>query len=538
MVQVQQRILVGIATAALLLAPDARARRFYPDDPLWTVPPPVSLQDAKRRKLNEWYDYFHNTFWKPGERVMPGHAVPAGGVNTLGEVPDSPWYTNRHGQQRMSLQALVRGPGNSTPPSLDGPWQVIGAKTEGITPGFRIRDAKGRVYFIKVDPLSNPEMMSAADVIGSKFFYALGYHTPENHIVSFRRSLLTVAPDTQITDRFGKERPMNMRDVTDLLANVPRDREGHYRVVASLAVAGTPIGPFRYYGVRRDDPNDVVPHEHRRDLRGLRVFAAWLNHTDSKSINSLDTLVEDRGIRFIRHHLIDFGAILGSDSFEPKSPRNGNLYLFDWDSSVAQFLTLGLYVPKWARADYPDHLRAVGRFESEVFDPEQWHSNYRNAAFENCQPDDAFWAARQVMAFTNEEIAALVKTGEYSDPRATEYVTHALIGRRDKIGRTYFAKVLPLDGFTIQQGEMRFEDLAVRYGFSPARPYTWQWFAFDNASERKTPLSGASTAAVPLLAEGAYTAAEIRAAGSGHSVTVYVRRHQGQDQVVGIERDW
>ena len=30
-------------------------------------------------------------------------------------------------------------------------------------------------------------------------------------------------------------------------------------------------------------------------LRGLRVFAAWVNHNDSKSLNSLDMLVEEEG---------------------------------------------------------------------------------------------------------------------------------------------------------------------------------------------------------------------------------------------------
>ena len=60
----------------------------------------------------------------------------------------------------MSAAELKAGPGNSNPPAA-GPWTVLAAKNEGVTPGFRIRDAAGRQYLIKFDPLSNPELASA-----------------------------------------------------------------------------------------------------------------------------------------------------------------------------------------------------------------------------------------------------------------------------------------------------------------------------------------------------------------------------------------
>ncbi len=96
--------------------------------------------------------------------------------------------------------------------------------------------------------------------------------------------------------------------------------------MASLSIPGEIIGPHRYYGERSDDPNDIVPHENRRDQRGLYVFCAWLNHTDAKSINSLDSVVEADGVKSIRHFLIDFGDIMGSDSTEPKEPWRGHMY--------------------------------------------------------------------------------------------------------------------------------------------------------------------------------------------------------------------
>ncbi len=390
-----------------------------------------------------------------------------GAINTLGEVPDSSWYTNRNQRGRMTPEELVRGPAISGPPAGSA-WQITAAKTEGVTPGFEIQDANGAKYYFKFDPRSNPEMATAADVIGSKVFYALGYNTPENYIVSFDRDNLKVSRNATLRVETGHQRPMHEQDIDDIMRRVPRDQKGQYRALASRMIPGAVVGPFRFNSTRTDDPNDVVPHENRRDLRGMRVFAAWMNHTDSKSLNSLDTVVEEDGVRHVKHYLIDFGAILGSDSLWAKSPRAGNVYLFEWKPAAAQFLSLGIYTPRWMRADYP-HMPEVGRLESKVFNPIEWKPNYPNPAFDRCQPDDAFWAAKQVMQFTDEEIRAMVGTGQFSDPKAVEYMTRTLIERRDKIGRAFFEEVLPLDRFRIQHGQLEFEDLAVNYGFVQPR---------------------------------------------------------------------
>ncbi len=78
-----------------------------------------------------------------------------------------------------------------------------------------------------------------------------------------------------------------------MLAKAPRTAGGQYRALASLLISGKPVGPFKYDGTRGDDPNDLVPHEHRRDLRGLRTLCAWLGHDDSKALNTLDVLVQE-----------------------------------------------------------------------------------------------------------------------------------------------------------------------------------------------------------------------------------------------------
>ena len=40
------------------------------------------------------------------------------------------------------------------------------------------------------------------------------------------------------------------------------------------------------------------------------------------------------------------------------------------------------------------------------------------AAFLRARADDTLWAARRVMAFSDEMIRAIVETGQYTDPSA------------------------------------------------------------------------------------------------------------------------
>jgi hypothetical protein len=516
-------------------APSAGKAKFYPDDPVAAAPKPRDTTLVKPRKTDALYDFMYNSF-EPKPKTIP----PAQNVTTLGEVPDSAWYANRHYARRMSIDELRRGPGNETPPQP--PYSIVGAKLDGISPGFRMKDKLGNLYFIKPDPYTAPEIATSADVVGARFFHALGYHTPENYIVAIDRKDVTVAKEGTTVGANGKDRPMTIKDVEKVLWKIPRTPDGKYRFVASRAVSGSPVGPFRYEGTRPDDPNDVVPHEHRRELRGLHVFCAWLNHTDAKSGNSLDALVEENGVKFVRHYLIDFGAIFGSDSDMVKNARFGNAYIFPTGKEAAKGIASLGFAPKaWETAKSPK-IRGVGRFEATAFEPDTWTSNFPNRAFVHRLPDDEFWAAKQVMNFTDAEIRAIVESGQYSDPRAVDYIVKTLIERRNRIGRTFFAKLLPLDRFEVRDDRLTFRDLSADAGFVPPRSFEIAWSRYDNAANAHTPLS-ATGAALPseLLssAPGQYFAARIAdPTAPRKTVTVYLRSAGAAPQIAGIDRIW
>jgi len=113
---------------------------------------------------------------------------------------------------------------------------------------------------------------------------------------------------------------------TDVVARKP---DGTYRVIAGRLLPGTILGGFQYAGTRPDDPNDVVPHQHRRELRALRVFGAWTNLTDLKVANTLDTLVTENGRSIVRHYLQDVGSTFGTGALGPRDWDEGHEYLFE-----------------------------------------------------------------------------------------------------------------------------------------------------------------------------------------------------------------
>jgi len=535
-----------IATAAVLSsanAADQTRQKFYADDPLWREPAPRPVRQVAVRKVDDIYDFLENSYVTPGREGKAAKRAPrpALDVNTLGEAPDNAWYTNRHAFKRMTIAELQRGPGNATPPAQTGAWTIVAAKSDGVTPGFAIEDQNKNRYLLKFDPPRFPELCSAADVIGSKFFYALGYFTPENYVVHLHREDLAIPAGATWRDASGRSHALTKEAVDELLRLQPKEPNGTYRALASRWVEGDAVGPFSYRGTRSDDQNDTIPHEDRRVLRGLRVFASWLNHHDTRSINSMDTLVTTDGRQYIKHYLIDFGSILGSAGYYEKEPWMGHEYAIARPEAARQILTLGFYLPRWVRSDYP-RLRGVGLFDAWSFDPVNWRPNYPNPAFVMMDSEDAFWAAKQVAAFTDEEIRAIVKTGEFSDPRAADWVADCLIQRRDKIAAAWFKNVIPLDRFRVADGTLTFDDLIAKQGTGSSGGYEVQWAGYDNNTGSITKLTTTPGRQLPAAGSStAYLAATISCgsaseAGCANPVTVYLRRAGASFEVVGIDR--
>jgi hypothetical protein len=479
------RALLAVAIVALAwnTIGQGAAPAYFPDDPI-QVDDDKAFDAGKAEPIagSNGYDFAENTFLNPGDH----RDVKAVNVNTLDEVPDSTWFTNRIGRRELSIEELVRGPNTIPTPNIDA-WPVVEGKSSGITPGYRVVDPSGHLYQVKLDPPGNPEMASGAEVIGAAIYHALGYNVVQGWAIDVDPATITIAPTAMTVDMRGRKRQMTRDDVDHILERGARLPNGKYRATLSRFADGKPLGYFKYFDTRPDDPNDIHPHEHRRELRGNRVFAAWLNHDDSRGLNSLDMLEGEPGRQYIRHYMFDFGSIMGSGSTVPQTPRAGNEYILEWTPALKTLATLGLYVRPWITVDYWEGAKSVGRFEGDFFDPITWRPEYPNPAFTNMRADDAFWAARLVSKFSNEAIRAIVGKAQYSEGGAAEHIVATLIKRRDKVLRAWLTVVNPLvDARLAEDGTLTFENAAVSAGLASKPSYLLTWSAFDNATGSST----------------------------------------------------
>jgi len=536
--------LAALASATMLGS--AASQRFYDDDPIRVEPATQDASAIKPQEVSLFVDLATNII-RGGVVASPRRAQ---NVNTIDEVPDSSWFTNRAGARVLTPQDIATGPDTSAGPAA-GTWSITSSKSDGVTPGFTVKDAAGQRWFLKFDPPGYRGMTTGTEVAVTKLMWALGYNVPENHLAHMRREQLVVAADAKFTPVNGTPRRMRIADVDALLSRAEREPDGSYRIVASKAVSGKPIGRIRFVGTRPDDPNDVVAHEDRRELRGYGVFAAWLNHVDAKAINSLDTLVTDNGQAYVRHHLMDFGSALGSGGVGPADYWAGEEGLVEPAEVARRILGFGFYTPKGQASSFYE-ASSVGRLRDDNtdFNPDLWKPRVPNQAFLHARRDDQFWAARKLSAMTTDLLRAAVRAGEFGDRDAEDFLVRALAQRRDAILRAYLTAVNPISDPALDaDGTLTLTNAAVEADVARAPDgYRASWSTYDNTTGTSAPIgeTWSSTTALHAPAglpgnEGAFIKVGLSAIGGDHAswqtpAHAYFRLRNGSWRWVGFER--
>jgi len=539
-------LVTGLALAARVA--QTAGPHFYSDDPIAREFESQDASKAEPYEIGLLYEMAHNLF-VTARRYEPSDTR-AQNVNTIDEVPDSSWFTNRIGAMALTADDIARGPDVGDPPDPSR-WVLIREKTAGAHPGFTARDGKGQTWFLEFDQPYYPEGDTASVVIATKLFWALGYNQVESFVTTFDPKKIVIDPNATLKRPSGARTTFTQDDINSILERVARNADGTYRAIAGRLVPGKVLGNFLFEGTRPDDPNDLVPHEHRRELRALRVFGAWTNLTDLKAANTLDALATENGRTVVKHYLQDVGSTFGMNNGLHEWDL-GWEHFYQSDTTRRRFFTLGFGLSPWQTVPYKEYP-SIGKFESDRFDPQTWRPQTPTPAYMELREDDAFWAARRIAAFSDDLIRAAVHTGHFSDPAAEKYLADVLMKRRDKIARVYLSAVNPIVSPRLETsttgGRLSFDNAAVTARVAePPSAYHASWMLFDNASAETRPISDTQSATTTLdvprnLPTGAGTivAVDIAADSEAHPswkrpVRVYFRRASQGWTLVGLER--
>ena len=198
----------------------------------------MTLDTEDASKTAPWdvglfYDLTVNLFVTAGRTPSNTRAQ---NVNTIDEVPDSSWFTNR-AWARVPLDQLLRGP-NVGPPPAPEKWVIIREKASGYAPGFTARDANGETWFVSFDPPSNPKGATAAVVIANRLFWALGYNQVETFLTRIDPARLEIDPKATIRRPSGARTPFTKDDLDAVLERAARNSDGTYAAAVARLLRG------------------------------------------------------------------------------------------------------------------------------------------------------------------------------------------------------------------------------------------------------------------------------------------------------------
>lgn len=436
------------------------------------------------------WDAADNTVFRPLSRFW---AVDPGGeatnANALDEVADSAWFTNRLGQHEMSVEEIAAGPCKKPldPNSPDGSWLIDKGKSDGATPGFRIKLPDKRKYMLKGDFDEQPERPSAASAMGVRFYWAAGFWVSCDDVVYFKPSLLKLSPGLTVTTNEGVTYDFDQKRLDDIVEKSPH-RGDTIRMQSSQWLDGLPIGPFKYDGTKDDDPNDVVAHEDRRELRGAKLLAAWINHFDAREQNTMnvwfsdDPKNPDASPGYVRHYYLDVSDSFGSVwAWDGISRRLGYSYYLDFPHVAQDFITFGLLDRRWNTVQKPTGGGELfGYFRGDDFDPETWHPGYPNPAFSRMSERDGAWMARIIARFSPDAVAAIVKVGDFTKPENEAYILNVVLERQRRIVRRYLGRLSPVTDVKVVGTQVCGLDLARKSGVFADKTFAYRAHLLDD----------------------------------------------------------
>lgn len=395
---------------ALVAPPAGRAAvSFSEAEPVWAICDTAAIAEPAPAEtgMNEWLVDSHWR-WPLDDLLSLRASAHAGDINAFEQAVTSSWYRASWPLARANSPA----PGFSVAIPT-APFAITEAHRDSPDDYLIARDARGEIYRLEFDDPQAPEGRTAAIAIASRLLSAAGYNVLPCAVTSIAVDEITLGEHARDIDEHGGDGKLS----ADALAGfVAQHAAGdHVRVAASRYPHGIPMGPFSDHGIRADDPNDHIPHEDRRVLRGFWPLACWLDHPGLRPDRRLDVFLQPAG--YLRHYFVGFANTLS-------------------------FL-------QWSNQD--------PGADTESFDPLRWSAGYPFQPYERSDYGDLFWGLETMIALDATQIRSAVAAARYSQPERERWAADALIARRAQVCRACLSRVNGATDFcVIDEGRGRY----------------------------------------------------------------------------------
>lgn len=459
------------AVLSLLAGCAYRPARFADRPAVTEVADDAPIATPGRREL-DWNWYLSDVYLRRSllEALDPKRPDDAGDVNALDEVPRSSWYQPPGPELVLQDPPIV----DEGPPAL--PVTLVPDLPRANDYGICVIDARGVRYELRRDDADRPEMKTSAAVIASRLIRQFGLLTPETHVVflspsdfaSYRPDL----PDSGLPEA-----------VRRFLSRGPPSVDGRYRMSAARWPVGVDVGVSESFGVRGDDPNDVIPHRNRRTLRALKVLGAWLAIARINPRKTRDVYVGDPGRGHLRHYLVGLEDALGAGSVV-KPGKKGGLRTDLGGGTGFNLLTFGL----WPGTDSPPTQRrmlAVGNMGEDV-SPGTFKASPPYAPIGHFQASDGYWAAKRIAAIPLKQIVSAVHAARILDSSARRELLRLIVARRQRVVAYWYGQVTPVEVQRVRDRVLVLRDESVFRAVNPAGKVRYHVTVLDEDGDELT----------------------------------------------------
>ncbi len=326
----------------------------------------------------------------------PRRAGEAEDINAIDEVPMSTWF----GPPTFFGAPLGPYP-HDGPPEL--PLTYLDKLPESATPGARaVLDGRGLAYELVPDIRGRAGMRTSAAAVASRLVFAVGYRTPEVHVL--------ITPEGE-------------------------------RYAATRWPVGTDLGATPIDARRDDDPNDKVDHRNRRTLRALELITAWLDMKRMPPRLLRDVYTGEPGKGHVEHYLVGLDGAMGVDDW-----REAVRWMRDPDREDANFFlrlfSLGLS-PKPAAYPPETPWPSIGLFDETVV-VDAYSPSPPFEPIDRLQPGDAYWMAKRMASLSNETVAEAVRASRLTLPEQ-HWLYQIVSRRRAQVVAWGYDRVTPLE---------------------------------------------------------------------------------------------